>query len=106
MLLLIFGLGLGLILFGLMLVPLRGWFLAQSYSRRLRRNRDEYLDILRRACNELIAHGLQLRRDATGPFTRLIETQSELLEKLRTDLEAQQQALLRIQGGLASLEKR
>jgi hypothetical protein len=102
-LLLVFGIGIGLIIFGLILVPLRGWFMGKAYERRLRENRDNYLEILRRATTESITHGAQLRRDATAPFTRLIDTQSELLEKLRTDLETQRQALVRIQGGLAGL---
>jgi predicted GTPase len=103
MFILVFGLGIGLVLFGLALVPLRGWFLSKSYERRLRHYRDEYVEMLRRATDELVAHGVQLRRDATAPFTRMVESQTELLEELRTDLEDQQQALIRIQGGLATL---
>ncbi|NDJ75192.1 MAG: hypothetical protein GYB65_02945 [Chloroflexi bacterium] len=104
--LLVFIIGFALIVFGLLLVPIRGWFLARAYERRLHRNRDEYLDILRRAAGELVGHGVQLRQDATAPFTRMIESQTELVQQLRTDLDQHQQALLRIQGGLASLQKR
>jgi len=53
----------------------------------------------------LIAHGVQLRQDATAPFTRLITSQTELLEGLRSALGDHQQALIRIQGGLADLER-
>ncbi|MBN2305720.1 MAG: dynamin family protein [Anaerolineae bacterium] len=102
-LLLVFGIGLGFVIVGLALVPLRGWFLAKNYEHRLRAHRDDYMDKLRRASNDMIAHGVQLRRDATAPFTRLIESQNELLGELRTDLNAHQQAFIRIQGGLAEL---
>jgi hypothetical protein len=102
-LLMVFGIGIGLIIFGLVTVPLRGWLMSQTYERRLREDRDNYLAILRRATTESVAHGVQLRQDATAPFTRLISTQSELLEKLRADLENQRQALVRIQSGLAQL---
>ncbi len=51
-------------------------------------------------------HGVQLRRDSAGPFTRLIVSQTELLDELRRDLQDQQQALVRIQGGLADLAPR
>lgn len=103
MIILVFAIGIGSVLLGLGLIPLRGWLLSRAYQDRLGKSQDEYLDTLRRATNELIAHGVQLRRDATAPFTRLIESQGELLEGLRKDLEAQQQALIRIQGGLATL---
>jgi GTPase SAR1 family protein len=99
----VFAVGIGMVILGLALVPLRGWFLRQNYERRLRHQRDEYLEILRRAAAEMTAHGVQLRRDATAPLTRLVESQGELLEKLRADLTAHQQTLTRIQGGLADL---
>jgi ribosome biogenesis GTPase A len=99
----IFAVGIVMVILGLALVPLRGWFLRKNYERRLRHLRNEYLDILRRAAQEMTAHGVQLRRDATAPLTRLVEAQGELLGKLRTDLVAHQQTLTRIQGGLAEL---
>lgn len=104
MLLLVFGLGLILIIAGLALVPLRGWLLRRAYQRRLQENRDEFLRLLRGAASEHLAHGVQLRQDATAPFTRLVESQSEVLAALRDDLLAQQHALMRIQGGLAVLD--
>lgn len=106
MLLLVFGIGVGFVLLGLAMVPLRGWFLAKNYEQRLRVQRDAYLDKLRRATDELILHGVQLRRDATAPFTRLIASQTELLDGLRTDLNRHQQTLVQIQGGLAELAQK
>ena len=105
-LLLTFGLGIGIVVFGLTLVPIRGWFLRRNYVRRLNRHRDAYLDHLRQATSEVVAHGVQLRRDTVAPFTRLVESQSELLETLRRELGDHQQALIRIQGGLADLTPR
>ncbi|HVO71440.1 MAG TPA: hypothetical protein VMT24_15425, partial [Aggregatilineaceae bacterium] len=102
-LLLVFAVGIGFVMLGLALVPLRGWLLRKSYERRLRHCRDDYLEKLRRAAGEQAAHGVQLRRDAVAPFTRLVVSQTELLESLRTDLAHHQQALTRIEGGLAEL---
>jgi len=99
----VLGVGLGLILFGLMLVPLRGWMLRQTYTRRMHGYRDKYLDLLRKASNEIVAHGVQLRRDSVAPFTRLIESQAELIEDQRKALSEHQQTLIRIQGGLAEM---
>jgi GTPase SAR1 family protein len=101
--LLVFGVGILFVVLGMALVPLRGWFLRRAYQSHLRDDRDQYLDILRHASDELIAHGVQLRRDATAPFTRLIDSQAELVEDLRTDLEKHQQTLVRIQRDLAGL---
>ncbi len=104
--LLVFAVGIGAVLLGLALVPLRGWILRQRFERRIRAHRDDYLEKLRRAAEQVVVHGVQLRRDATAPFTRLVVSQSELLGQLRRDLQDQQQALIRIQGGLADLTPR
>lgn len=103
-LLAVLAVGLTAVLLGLALVPLRGWLLRRSFERRQRTLRDDYVQTLRRACDELIAHGVQLRRDATAPFTRLIATQTEAIDALRRDLHDHQQALLMIQRGLAEME--
>ena len=102
---LVFGLGLALALFGIAIIPIRGWFLRKAYENRLRENKADYLETLQRATGELIAHGVQLRRDATAPFTRLIESQGEHLEEVRVALQNHQQSLLRIEGGLAGMAK-
>ncbi len=89
---------------GLVLVPVRGWFLRKNFERRVRGFRDDYLAMLRRASEELVGHGVQLRRDATAPFTRLIVSQSEALSQLRAELNEHQQALIAIQRGLAEMK--
>lgn len=103
---LVFAVGIGAVLFGLLLVPLRGWVLRKNYERRIRKHRDDYMEKLRHAAEQVVAHGVQLRHDATGPFTRLIVSQTELLSELRRELQDQQQALVRIEGGLADLAPR
>lgn len=100
-----FAVGIVAILIGLAFVPLRGWLLRKSFERRLSQHRDQYIETLRRATDSLVAHGVQLRRDATAPFTRLIESQAKLLEEIRTDLDTHLQALTRIQGGIAVLDR-
>ncbi|MBI5959593.1 MAG: dynamin family protein [Chloroflexi bacterium] len=102
---LVFAVGIGVVFFGLALVPLRGWFLRKNYERRLRDCRDEYQDKLRRAAGEVLVHSVQLRRDTTAPFARMITSQTELFEKLRADLTAEQQTFVRIQGGLTDLAR-
>lgn len=103
---LVFAIGIGVVLLGLSLVPLRGWLWRKRFERQIRRHRDEYLEMLRGAAAQAVAHGVQLRRDATAPFTRLLISQGELLDQQRRDLLAQQQAFVRIQGGLTELAPR
>lgn len=105
-LLVVLAVGIGAVLLGLALVPLRGWFLRRNYERRLRKQRDEYLTILRKAAEEQIAHGVQLRRDATAPFTRMMGSQAERLETLRSDLAGHQRVFTEIQRALSELERR
>ncbi|HEX3050109.1 MAG TPA: dynamin family protein [Aggregatilineaceae bacterium] len=102
--LVVFGVGFVLVMFGLGLVPLRGWFLSRAYERRLAHLRDKHLETLRHASEDAVTHGVQLRRDAVAPFTRMVEAQTELIGKLRGELVDQQQALLRIQSGLAAMQ--
>lgn len=103
-LLVVLAIGLAAVLLGLALIPLRGWFLRRNFERRVRRFRDEYVGALRRACDDLLAHGVQLRRDATAPFTRLVIAQTEALDALRRDLSEHQQSLVAIQRGLAEMD--
>jgi len=105
-LLIVLAVGIGAVLLGLALVPLRGWFLRRNYERRLRQQRDEYMAILRKAAEEQIAHGVQLRRDATAPFTRMMDSQAERLETLRLDLAGHQRVFTEIQRALSELERR
>ncbi|NJL93491.1 MAG: hypothetical protein HC915_07040 [Anaerolineae bacterium] len=89
---------------GLALLPLRGWLLERAYTRRLNGLRDRYMQTLKAPMQELLAYGTQLRRDTVAPFTRLIETQTALANTLKSELDASEQAALRIQRGIAALK--
>ncbi|MBN1679698.1 MAG: dynamin family protein [Anaerolineae bacterium] len=101
--LVVFAVGISMVVLGLALVPVRGWYRGKQYENRLRQHQHDYVTRLRGAADELLAHGVQLRRDAVAPFTRLIESQTELLDELRRDIETHQQASLRIQAGLSAM---
>jgi small GTP-binding protein len=97
----IFGAAIILGLFGLALLPIRGWLLERAYSRRMFDLKERYARILREALNEIVTYGVQLRRDTAAPFTRLVESQTQLTEELSRELDEAEQAIMRIQRGLA-----
>jgi hypothetical protein len=97
----IFGAAIILGLFGLALLPIRGWLLERAYSRRMFDLKERYARILREALNEIVTYGVQLRRDTAAPFTRLVESQTQLTEELGRELDEAEQAIMRIQRWLA-----
>ena len=97
----VFGAAILLALLGLALLPIRGWLLERAYSRRMFEQKERYTRILREALSEVVNYGLQLRRDTAGPFTRLVESQTQLTDELDRELDDAEQAILRIQRGLA-----
>ncbi len=71
-------------LLGLLFLPLRGRMLENAYTERLLQLQARYLEVLNRAADKQIAYGMQLRREAIAPLTRLIDAQTEIqTEQLR-----------------------
>lgn len=92
-----------LALVGLALIPLRGQFLKMTYRRRMMALQSNYQEVLDRAARKQIEYGTQLRRDVVAPFTRMIETQADLNNTLKTDLEHHDQKITNIQHSLSAL---
>jgi len=97
---------LGLMLLGLLFVPLRGRMIENNYSGRMLALQNKYLEILSKGAEEQIAHGMKLREDATMPLTRLIEAQTETQAEQLSRLQAAQQEMTRLEGKLADMGKR
>jgi hypothetical protein len=95
----------GLAVTGLFFLPARGWLLQRAYQHRMGELLTRYKTILERAGREQIAYGTQLRRDTAAPFTRLINTQTELTDQLKQDLEVHERAIVRLQHSLSALLK-
>src|SRR5690606_40694816 len=66
---------LGLGLLGLLYLPLRGRLLGNSYTNRMMKLRTRYLEALTKAADKQVAYGMELRRAAVLPLTRLIDAQ-------------------------------
>lgn len=88
---------------GLGLLPLRGWLLERAYSKRMFDLKERYHTILNEALKEQLAYGIQLRKDTTAPFTRLIESQAKLTDELKNQIDSSERAIEDVQKGLAIL---
>jgi ribosome biogenesis GTPase A len=101
LILLILLLGLGLL--GLAFMPLRGRMLESAYTNRMLNLQGRYNEALNRAANKQVEYGMRLRRDAVGPLTRLVETQTQIQTEQLTRLQAAQQEITGIETELAAL---
>ncbi|MCC6612032.1 MAG: dynamin family protein [Anaerolineae bacterium] len=88
---------------GLALLPLRGRFLASAHANRIDKLQARYVDTIGKAAEKQIDYGMQLRRAAVAPLTRLVEAQTGIQgEQLRSLQEAQQE-IVKIEGELSGL---
>lgn len=98
----VFGAAIVTALFGMALLPLRGWLLRRAYARRMDELRQRYLRVLNETFGKIVTYGGQIRRDTVAPFTRLIESQTRLTDDLKSQLDHAEQAIQRIQRGIAT----
>jgi hypothetical protein len=97
---------LGLVLLGLAYIPLRGRMLEAAYSKRMLGLQKRYIDTISDAANKQVEYGMQLRREAIAPLTRLIEAQTTIQKGQLEKLENAQNELASIESELTSLGKR
>ncbi|MDX2140333.1 MAG: dynamin family protein [Chloroflexota bacterium] len=96
---------LGFMLLGFMLLPLRGRWLAGNHASRLDQLQARYVEILGKAADKQVNYGMQLRRDAVAPLTRLVEAQTGIQTGALQSLQQAQQEMVKIEGELAGLGK-
>ena len=94
---------LGFALGGLVFLPIRGRMLENAYSERLLQLQARYIQTLNEAADKQIAYGMQLRREAIAPLTRLIEAQTEMHTDQLKRLQAAGQEISKIEGDLAAI---
>lgn len=103
-LLLVFLLGLGV--FGLLFMPLRGRLLESAYTNRMLKLQARYSETLTKAADKQIEYGMRLRRDGILPLTRLIEAQTEIQTQQLSKLQSAQQEMTSIESALSTLGKK
>jgi len=91
-----------LILVGMAALPFRGWLLRRAYRQRMTDLQTEFLKLAQDPLTEMVKYGTQLRRDSVEPFTRLITAQNDTNQTLKAELDTAEQAIQRIQRGLAN----
>ena len=91
---------------GLALVTLRGRLLQTAYMNRMLTLQARYVDTLSKATDKQIAFGTQLRQDAIGPLTRLIEAQTTIQKEQLNELQAAEQEMMGIETALTTLWKK
>lgn len=103
-LLLVIVIGLGLA--GLLILPLVGRILENSYTNRLLKLQARYLDSVTRAADKQIEYGMRLRRDVVAPLTRLVEAQTQIQTEQLGRLKLAEQEMAKIEAELNKLGKR
>jgi small GTP-binding protein len=101
---LVFLLGLGV--FVLLFMPLRGRLLESAYTNRTLKLQARFIETLTRAADKQIEYGMRQRRDAILPLTRLIEAQTQIQTEQLTKLQAAQQEMTSIESALSTLGKK
>ncbi|MBK8027841.1 MAG: dynamin family protein [Chloroflexi bacterium] len=96
---------LALALLGVGFLPLRGRLIENQYRKRIANVQTRYLEHLRQAANKQIAYGIQLRRDAVAPVTRMIEAQTETQMDQMKRLQNAGQELTTIESAVGAIGK-
>lgn len=96
----------GLALLGLALMPLWGRMLANQRAARLAKLQTRYLEALNKAAGKQVAYGMQLRRDAVSPLTRLIEAQVNIQTEQLNKLQSAEREMIAIESALTTMGKK
>lgn len=104
LILLILLIGMGVL--GLVVLPIRGRFMETAYTNRMLALQARYVEALTKAADKQVTYGMQLRRDAIAPLTRLIEAQTQIQTEQMTKLQAAEQEMVSIEAALTALGKR
>lgn len=97
---------LGAALLGFAALPLRGRRIHTEYVNRLLKLQARYTEVLTKAADKQIEHGMQLRREATAPLTRLVDAQARIQDEQLENLNETEQNINKIEAALNALGKR
>ncbi|MBE2182477.1 MAG: dynamin family protein [Anaerolineae bacterium] len=83
---------------------LRGLIIANQFSSRMKQTGNAFSDVLKKAANKQVSYGMQLRRDAVAPLTRLVEAQTSVLSKQLQELTDIGTKIVEIEGALTRMK--
>ncbi len=101
--LIVFLLGVGVL--GVLFLPLRGRMLETQHANRLLGLQARYLDTFNRAAEKQITYGMQLRREAIAPLTRLIDAQTTIQSGQLKTLQAAGEEIAKVEAELTAMGK-
>jgi len=96
----------GLAIFGLLLMPLRGRMLESAYTNRMLKLQARYIETLSKAADKQVEYGMRLRADAIQPLTRLIDAQTQIQTEQLRELQAAEQEMVSIESALTAMGRR
>lgn len=91
---------------GFLMLPIRGRMIHAKFANRLNTLSQQYQNTISTAADKQIDYGIQLRKDAISPLTRLIEAQTSIHDEQLEKLRASEQVIVSIESDLNSLGKR
>jgi ribosome biogenesis GTPase A len=97
---------LALALLGFVAMPLRGRIIHTEYVNRLLKLQARYTEVLTQAADKQIEYGMQLRREAISPLTRLVEAQARIQDEQLEKLQSVEHEINQIESNLNALGKR
>lgn len=97
---------LGLLLVGLLLMPVVGRILQTQHTNRMLKLQSAYIETLTKAADKQIEYGMRLRRDVVAPLTRLVEAQTQIQTEQLNKLLKLEQEMVSIEGELTRMSKK
>lgn len=91
---------------GFLMLPIRGRMIHAQFVNRLNGLSQQYQNTISTSANKQIDYGIQLRKDAIAPLTRLIDAQTSIHDEHLENLRNSEQVIISIESDLNSLGKR
>ncbi len=91
---------------GFLMLPIRGRMIHTQFVNRLNGLSQQYQNTISTSANKQIDYGIQLRKDAIAPLTRLIDAQTSIHDEHLENLRNSEQVITSIESDLNSLGKR
>ncbi|MDX2075931.1 MAG: dynamin family protein [bacterium] len=96
--------GLGII--GFFTLPIIGRVLQGGHTNRMLKLQAKYIEVVSRAAEKQVKHGMALRNEVVAPLTRLVEAQTQIQSEQLNKLQKANQQMVEIESELTKLGKK
>lgn len=97
---------LGLAIIGFFTLPILGRFLASGHTNRMLKLQARYVEVVSKAGEKQVKHGMALRNEVVAPLTRLVEAQTQIQNEQLNKLQKANQQMVEIEAELTKLGKK